>query len=180
MSRKFLAVSIPVLVMLGVVTAYAEEHNHADHQGHMAHMGGDQRQLVEFPPEVRVHFLSNMRGHLQALSDITLAMSDGQYDKAADIADTTLGMDSPSAAGCKMGSSLDQKATPPEIQDHQRMQQYMPPLMRQAGIEMHQTASDFAIEVRKVSKTGDSKLALSALSRVTQRCISCHASFRAQ
>lgn len=178
MHHKLLT-TITALAFLSGTSAFAEDHEHMDHQKHMASMNGDQRQLVDYPPDVKVHFLSNMREHLQALSDIMVAMAEGQYDKAASIANTKLGMDSPSASGCKMGSSIEIKDSKTDSKEHQMMQ-YMPPLMRQAGVEMHQAASDFAIEVSKVTSSGDSKPALSALARVTQRCISCHASFRAQ
>jgi hypothetical protein len=179
MHQKLLFISFVTISLLNCVTAYAENHEHMDHQKHMASMSGDQRQLAEFPPEMRVHFLSNMREHLQTLSEITAAMAEGQYDQAAKIANTKLGMDSASAAGCKVDNSLVTKDSKSDAQDH-RMMQYMPTSMRKAGIEMHQAASDFAVEVAKVPKTGDSRPALSALSRITQRCVSCHASFRAQ
>ena len=179
MRQKSLLLAIASIALMGSFSTYAEDHEHMDHQKHMASMSGDQRQLADYPPDIRVHFLSNMREHLQALSDITAAMADGQYEIAASIAEAKLGMNSTSAAGCKMDNGLEMQDSKPETPE-QKMNKLMPPLMKAAGVEMHKAASDFAIEVTKVSKTGDSEPALSALSRVTQRCISCHASFRVQ
>lgn len=176
------------LVLAGSVTAYGQQPmnpmdhmNHMDHQQHMAAMGGgDGRQLVNFPPEMRQHSLANMRDHLQALSEILTAMSAGQYTKAAQVAGTRLGMDSPSAEGCKdnNASSKPQMSKPAKM-DHQ-MSEFMPEGMSKIGLDMHQAASTFAAEATKAAKTGNAKPALAALSRVTQQCTACHTAYKVQ
>lgn len=158
-----------------------EHPNHLAHQQHTgATDGGDGRQLVNFPPEMRQHTLANMRDHLLALSEILAAMAAGQYAKASRVAGSRLGMDSPSAAGCQ-----DEKAAAkPQMSkatgmDH-RMGEFMPEGMRQLGLDMHQAASAFAGEAAKAARTGNAKPALAALSRVTQQCTSCHSAYKLQ
>lgn len=158
-----------------------------DHMNHQAHQpptaapgGGDGRQLVNFPPEMRQHTLANMRDHLLALSEILAAMAAGQYTKASQVAGARLGMDSPSAEGCRD----DKAAAKPAMSkapgmDHQ-MGEFMPEGMRQLGLDMHQAASAFAGEAAKAARTGNAKPALAALSRVTQQCTSCHSTYKVQ
>ena len=55
---------------------------------------------------------------------------------------------------------------------------FMPEGMQAIGTQMHRSASRFATEVQNSAATGDLKPALSALSRVTQACVACHAGYR--
>lgn len=171
--RRFLFASCAVFALLGGVTAFAQEHQH-----HAVPNSGDGRQAVDFPSEMRDRTLTNMRDHLQALSEILAAMADAKYARAATIAATRLGMDSPSAQACKgePGAAAAALSRPGDM-DHQ-MSQFMPEGMRKVGLEMHQSASVFAREAGKASKTGNAKAALAALSRVTGQCTSCHAAYR--
>ena len=151
---------------------------HSDHMKPVAGMGGDQRQLVGFPPEMREHTLANMRDHLAAMSEILAAMSSAHYAKAAHIASTRLGLDSPSAAGCKAepaaGAPMMSK---PGDMEHQ-MARVMPEGMRAIGLEMHTAASAFAAEVLQAGGHQNTKPALAALSRVIQQCSACHSAYK--
>jgi hypothetical protein len=120
----------------------------------------DTRQLVEFPPNMRQHMLSNMRDHLQAVSEIQLALSSANFDKAADIAETRLGMSSLASHGAS------------------HMATFMPQQMQSIGTEMHHSASQFAIIAQESAVNGDIKKALSGLAKITQNCVACHAAFR--
>lgn len=181
MGRKSV-LSLALFTLAASLAAYAEmPGGHMDHMGHQQPMAGsDGRQLVHFPPEMRQHTLANMRDHLEALSEILDAMSAGQYTKASLIAGTRLGMDSPSAEGCKAEApiSAPQQSKPAQM-DHQ-MALFMPEAMRKLGLSMHQAASDFAAEAAKAQKTGNPTPALAALSKVTQQCSACHASYKVQ
>lgn len=86
----------------------------------------------------------------------------------------------PSAEGCK-GEDTSGKAqmSKPGNMDHQ-MSLFMPEGMRNIGLSMHQAATDFAFEANKASKSGNAKIALAALSKVTQQCTACHASYKVQ
>lgn len=180
--RKTVFVSLVAVALMGGLTARAQDHAPMDHQKHMAAKAGDGRQLVDFPPEMREHTLRNMREHLQALADILTAMSNAQYAKAGKIAEARLGMESPSAEGCKnerAAGAARPAMSEPAGMDH-RMSEFMPEAMRKAGFDMHNAASVFALEAGKAAKTGKTKPALAALSRLSQQCTACHAAFRMQ
>ena len=174
---KKIAVSI-LLALSGILVANAQQHDPSMHQQHMAALAEDSRQLVNFPPEMQAFNLMNMRGHLAALSEILAALSDTQYAKAAAIADAKLGLNSPSAEGCKSGgdTGAPQMSTPPSMD--QQMSTLMPEGMRDIGLAMHTAASAFAVEARKIGHSGSPKPAIAALSRVTQQCVACHSVYR--
>lgn len=177
--KKIFARSITALTLLLSIAAQAQDSAHMAHRQHTA--SSDSRQAVAFRPDVREHLLSNMRGHLVAVSEILLAMAQAQYVQAADIADTQLGMSSPAAEGCKSGGDpgAAMMSSPVGNPEH-RMQQSMPEAMRGLGLQMHEAATAFAIEARRSDQSGDAKPALAALSQMTQRCTACHAAFAVQ
>lgn len=185
MRRTLIASTVLLLLMAGV-PAQAQDHQGMDHSMHgdhampMAAMGGDPRQLVNFPPEMREHTLANMRDHLAAISEILAAMSTGHYAKAARTASTRLGLDSPAAAGCKPepAAGAPMMSRPGDMEH--RMGKAMPEGMRNIGLEMHTAASDFAAEALKATGINNPKPALAALSRVIQQCSACHATYRVQ
>lgn len=120
----------------------------------------DTRQLVDMPQTIQAKMLSSMRSHLQAISDIQLALAAGAFDKAADIADQRLGLSSMAREGAGT------------------LGPYMPKPMRHLGMQMHRAASHFATVARDSEIDGDLKRAVGALGDVTQRCIACHAAYR--
>jgi hypothetical protein len=120
----------------------------------------DARQLVEFPAKMRQHMLGNMRDHLTAISEIQQALSSGDFDKAADIAETRIGMSSLSAHGAS------------------HMAAFMPDKMQAIGTQMHRSASRFAVIAQESAVDGNVKSALAGLAKITQNCVACHAAFR--
>lgn len=116
----------------------------------------DNRQLVKLPEMMQNHMMSNMRDHLAAINEILLYMEKGELDKAAEIAESRLGM-----------SSLDSHGA-----DH--MAGFMPQAMRQAGTSMHKAASRFALKLQE----GDVLQAYGSLSAVTSACVACHTGYR--
>jgi hypothetical protein len=124
----------------------------------------DNRRLVDLPPAMRQHMLSNMRAHLVALGEIVTALSAGDSAKAAAIAETRLGLDSPGAAACNPNHSADAPAMATMMAEH------MLDEMRNLGFAMHAAASTFAREAAKAQQSNDVKPSLAALSQVTQSC----------
>lgn len=170
-------------LLLGMISSFSV---HAevmtDHAQHMSITGTDSRQLVDYPPDVRVHALSNMRGHLQALAEIMDAFANEKYAEAAEIAEKRLGMGSPGAAGCRM-DSMDKKMMPVTEAAHldHEMSQYMPEKMRELGQNMHRAANEFAIKAREVDTNGKGATAAAiALAKIPRQCVACHASYRMQ
>lgn len=117
---------------------------------------GEQRQFVQLPDMMQQHMMANMRDHLMAINEILISMANNDLDKAADIAESRLGV-----------SSL-------ETHGASHMAGFMPEGMRQAGTTMHSAASRFAL----IAQEGDALRAYDALSGVTSACVACHASYR--
>lgn len=167
--RKQLNRVIPVWIVASMAcvmsfTAGAgETHNHDTHALHQAgSVASDSRTLVTLPEKMRIHTLSNMRDHLLSLQEIQAALAMGEFDRASEIAEQRLGMTSLKLHGAH------------------EVAQYMPRAMQDMGTEMHRAASRFAVIAGDAAVSGDVKPALAALSRVTQSCVACHASFRLQ
>lgn len=175
-----IAFAASAILGFSLIAQAQQNHDHAMHQPPQAlSPAGDTRQMVNFPPAMKQHTLTNMRDHLQALSEILTMMAGGKFAKAAEIANARLGMDSPSAEGCK---SEDSAATASKAinMDHQ-MAEFMPEGMRILGLEMHKSASVFAAEAMKTGKPGGSEQkALAALAQLTGQCVACHGAYRLQ
>lgn len=157
---------IPVIGLVLAVPTVAQQHDPAMHQQHMAaaspsgNKAIDGRQLVNFPEQMKEHTLSNMRDHLLALQEIQTALANSDYDRAADIAETRLGMTALTAHGAHESSK------------------YMPRGMQDAGSAMHRSASRFATTAKDASVTGEIKPAVGALAEVMGACVSCHSGYR--
>ena len=59
----------------------------------------DSRELVKLPAMMQTHMMANMRDHLAAINEILSNLSTDNLDKAAEIAETRLGMTSLEAHG---------------------------------------------------------------------------------
>jgi len=153
-------------------TAQQAQHMSHDHMSMRMDDSADARRLLDFPPPMRAHMLANMRGHLEAVSEIVAALAQSDGARAGEIAAARLGMDSPGAAGCNPKS--------PHATEGMgaMMAQHMPPDMRALGLSMHEAASAFATEATKLKKGGDPQPALAALAHVTEACAACHSAFR--
>lgn len=120
----------------------------------------DTRQKVDLPPMMQQHMLGNMRDHLLAITEIQEALAAGAFDRAADIAETRIGM-----------SSLDSHGA-------SHMAPHMPQGMRDIGTQMHRAASQFAVAAQEAAVTGETRRAVGGLAAVTRQCVACHAAYR--
>jgi hypothetical protein len=125
-----------------------------------ANAGDDLRQLVEMPPMMQQHMLGNMRDHLLALTEIQQALGQGEFERAAGIAEQRIGMTSLQAHGAE------------------HLAQMMRPAMRETGDAMHRAASRFAVMAEEAAVSGDLKSVFSAMAEITQQCAACHTAFR--
>ena len=121
---------------------------------------GDARQLVSFSEPMRLHTIASMRDHLLALQEIDVALSRNEFDQAASIAESRLGM-----------SSL-------ELHGAAHIAPFMPQGMQDVGTQMHRAASRFAVDAQTASVGNDVRPALAALGVVMQQCVACHAAYR--
>lgn len=122
----------------------------------VSNAGDDRRRLVKLPEMMQRHMMSNMRDHLAAINEILANMASGNLDKAAEIAESRLGMSSLESHGAS------------------HMAGFMPEGMRQAGASMHKAASRFAVRAQE----GEALPAYKALSEVTSACVACHSGYR--
>jgi hypothetical protein len=122
----------------------------------MPAMAADERQLVELPEMMQGHMLHNMRDHLMALNEILAYMAEDKLDKAAEVAETRIGM-----------SSL-------ETHGAAHMAPFMPKPMQDAGTNMHRAASRFALKAQE----GGKLQAYAALQGITAACVACHSAYR--
>ena len=120
----------------------------------------DPRQLVELPPMMSQHMLSNMRDHLMAINTIQQALADADFDTAADVAERRLGMSSLGSHGAAHMAPL------------------MPKEMQAIGTRMHRSASRFSVVAREAAVDGNLPRALGALAQVTGQCVACHSAYR--
>lgn len=158
---------IPLLGLILALPLGAQQHDPAMHQKHMAaasqsSVAGDARQLVNFPAQMKAHTLANMRDHMLALQEIQTALASSDYDRAAEVAETRLGMTALTAHGAHESSK------------------FMPKGMQDAGSAMHRSASRFATVAKDASVTGEIKPAVGALAEVMGACVSCHTGYRLQ
>lgn len=116
----------------------------------------DSRQMVKLPEMMQQHMMSNMRDHLMALNEILVNMANDQPDKAAEVAESRLGMSSLKSHGAS------------------HLAKFMPKGMRQAGTNMHRAASRFALKAQE----GEKLPAYNALSEITSACVACHSGYR--
>jgi hypothetical protein len=122
----------------------------------VTHADEDARQLVELPEMMQQHMMANMRDHLVAINEILVHMSNDELEKAAEIAESRLGMSSLKSHGAS------------------HMARFMPEGMRDTGTGMHKAASRFAIKAQE----GEAMTAYKALSEITSACVECHAGYR--
>ena len=99
------------------------------------------------------HQLSNMRSHLEAVQEITLLLSQDDYDKASEIAYT------------KLGSTTEMKLMCASFGDKG---------FENLGLEFHKSAD----EMSEVFKKRNKEKSLTALSNTLNYCVQCHATYK--
>ncbi|MGB5425919.1 MAG: hypothetical protein WBN95_03950, partial [Gammaproteobacteria bacterium] len=128
--KKHLTIAVPILLACSYSVSIADD---------------DARKLVQLPEMMQQHMMSNMRDHLVAINEILIAMSNDDFEAAAEVAEYRLGMSSMESHGAS------------------HMARFMPEGMRQAGTTMHKAASRFALKAQEE----DVLPAYNALSGVT-------------
>lgn len=99
------------------------------------------------------HQLSNMRSHLEAVQEITVLLSQDDYDKASEIAYT------------KLGSTTEMKLMCASFGDKG---------FENLGLEFHKSAD----EMSEVFKKRNKENSLTALSNTLNYCVQCHATYK--
>ena len=148
----------------------------------MAQEVSDPRQLVEMPPEMRQMFLTNMRGHMEALDNIIAALAVEDLSKAADIAEDKMGVGHGKKRQCD-DTNINEKTHEHSHSDHKEKKghkgkkgfgQFMPAEMKIMGMSLHTAANEFA----SVSRQGNVGDAYKALRQISASCVACHKAFQ--
>ena len=116
----------------------------------------DSRELVVLPERMQVHMLANMRDHLDALAEASELIAEEQWDRAAGLIESRIGMSSLEAHGAE------------------HMAGFMPAPMRAMGTEMHRAASRLARSIEEAQ----APLIFRNQARVMASCNACHAQYR--
>ncbi|NVK18000.1 MAG: hypothetical protein HWE30_04830 [Methylocystaceae bacterium] len=151
----------------------------------------DDRQVVNVPSEIKAMFLEEMRGHLDNLNEITLALSAGDFEAAAFVAKNKMGF------GHSMREILvNQGMHEAEIDAFMKrmrekhgpgqgrgMGRFMPEELTMMGQEFHMAAENFAevaSSVQSPPTPEDYKNVFTALSETIDVCSACHSTFRVE
>jgi hypothetical protein len=178
------SISAAALTLYAFTTvAVAQDATNTMPHAHSAMTSPDARELLHFPAAMESSFLGNMRDHMQTLDVLLQSVASGDFASAARTASDRLGLDSPSAAGCKSSKtgaaqSTSQSSSAPAGSMDEMMALFMPEAMRDVGYSMHAAASEFAVITSQAKLTKDLPAVVEALSRVTQNCVACHTAYR--
>ncbi|MCG8355830.1 MAG: hypothetical protein MI920_09685 [Kiloniellales bacterium] len=130
------------------------------------------REPVTLPPDAKAIFLAQMLGHMVSLDAIVMALGEGDHAKAAEIADTELGVARFQKAG--NGQSKDEG---PGL----GIGQHLPEEFRAIGRRFREASSDFAALARSLPEEPSPEqhvMLMKGLSQITNQCRICHDSYR--
>lgn len=114
----------------------------------------DDRVLVTLPDAIKPFFLVTMRDNLSDISEIQRALSESDFDRAARVAENSLGLGG--------------------IATHDTLAMHMPVEMRELGMAFHKASSQLALSL----KEKDMSKILGKLAEVTEACVMCHTMYR--
>ncbi len=126
------------------------------------------RRSVSLPADVKAVFLAQMLGHVVALDGVVTALGHGDFRRAAEIAESEMGVPRGSMPVSSEGPGLG-------------LGKHLPEEMREIGGRFHAAAREFASLARSLPATPSTQqhqALLAALSRVTNECRACHDRFR--
>lgn len=164
----------------------------------------DQRLQVELPEEVYNYMMSDMRRHMQALTEVAILAGRGDFEAAAQAAESGLGKKSSqekkerqqgknsgkhskgSGHGKGKGNGIDGKKK--GRGDHQSASHqsknpfspapYMPLPMKSIGKEMHKNADELVRALRDAAYNKDYANVMTKMGKVGASCNTCHSAYR--
>ena len=127
-------------------------HQHNMQHGN-AHDVMDSRTSLNLSPEMKQHQLSNMRSHVEAVQSIVGLLAREEFDRAAQIAHSRLGLTEEMQKMCGMFRNEE---------------------FNQLGLAFHKSGDDLgnALQSKDMAKS------LQALHSTMEYCVQCHAKFR--
>ena len=151
-----LAAVVAATAALASLSAPAGAGGHGDAPAQHAHRVApvmDTRIALGLSPQMRTHQLANMRSHVVAIQAIVGLIAQGDFEKAADVAHSQLGLTPEMETMCNRFENED---------------------FRKLGLRFHESADSLA----QVLRTGDARASLRALQATMGYCVQCHATFR--
>jgi hypothetical protein len=113
----------------------------------------DMRTSLGVTGEMKLHQLSNMRGHVEAIKSIVGLMSESKFDEASIVAHNQLGLTPEMQSMCGMFNNEK---------------------FEKLGLAFHKSGD----ELSDTLKTKDVNASLRALNNTMQYCVECHANFK--
>ena len=162
----------------------------------------DVRQLVQLAPDIRDRFLAEMRQDLVHLDDVLSAITEGDMEEVARIAERRMGLGHKRIARMEQQGATDEEISlliarirkmvesedadlPNALhgagQGGRGIGRFMPEELRAMGQEMHKAAYQLADAARAAKKpplAEDYKKLISAVNDITTLCRGCHDTFR--
>jgi cytochrome c556 len=144
-------------LLLGTLPFGAIAADESDTMGHMTHHQmhaiDDQRTSLGLSPEMKQRQLTNMRSHVEAIQSIVGMLAEGEYDNAAHVAHSRLGLTDEMKKMCDMFDNVD---------------------FKKLGLAFHKSGD----ELGDALQTKDLNKSLRALHNTMEYCVQCHAKFR--
>lgn len=151
--NKNLTTATVLIAFSGLTPAFAaDEMMHHGNHHHEASVA-DTRISLELSPKMKQHQLSNMRGHVEAIKNITGLMAENKFEEAAKVAHSQLGLTPEMQSMCDMFSNEN---------------------FRKLGYAFHKSGDDLG-DILRSKNVNES---LRALNKTMQYCVECHATFR--
>lgn len=163
----------------------------------------DPRQVIELPAAVAEQLRAEMRNHMDTLDELVGAVAFGEFDRAADIAESRMRMghrlderlreagyseeeirefrQALTEQGWEPGRGLRGEGPASGVAGGMGPGRFVPDDFRAMGQTFHQAAQEFAATARQVGDqptVADYENVLSAMQFVTSTCRSCHATYR--
>lgn len=153
MKRQFVLSAIAI-AFSGMPSAFAADTPlPMDHSMHHQHVM-DSRISLNLSPEMKQHQLQNMRSHVAAIRTIAGHLANNEFDQAAQVAHSELGLTEEMR---KMCTTMSDNAD-----------------FTKLGLAFHQSGDDLG----EALKTKNMKKSLQALQNTMNYCVECHATFR--
>jgi cytochrome c556 len=137
-----------------VTPASAEDGMAMNHHAMHNHLMMDERISLNLSPEMKLQQLQNMRSHVAAVQSIAGHLANDEFDLAAEVAHSKLGLTEQMRMMCTHMS---------DNKDFAKL-----------ALEFHQSGD----QLGDTLKTGDMKKSLHALQTTMNYCVQCHSTFR--
>lgn len=154
MKRNTVPFTLLIIACAAAIPASAEDRMMMDHHAMHQHMMMDERTSLNLTPQMKQQQLQNMRSHLAAVQSIAGYLANDQFDAAAEVAHSKLGLTEQMKMMCEHMS---------DNQDFTKL-----------ALAFHRSADDLG----ETLKTKDPKKSLQALQTTMNYCVQCHATFR--